>query len=701
MLATFAALLLFIGILSTSNPTNAQNTYERNMRADSSKWLIYEDFNEEKDRRFEQIIEALSESTFSEDQNSLLLDDLTKYSENPLNINTASAEELQRLNLLAYPQIRNILSYRSKYGPLLSLYELNAVEGLTPEIIQSLLPFISFDQPEDSTRIKNPKLMQKIILRAKTSFPLARGFSSVSETKTAVYTGPPFGLYSRYQLEIPGRLEAGLIADHDAGEEFFKGTNPCGFDYYSGFISWQGKSILRQVTVGDYCLMFGQGVNYWSGSGLGKSDNVINIMRTGQGARPYTSTDENLFFRGAAAVLGKGSMQLTLFYSDKKRDANLISDKNTGETQFTSLKTEGYHRTQSETEDEKVLSERDAGIYGELRLEKFRLGVLYSCQHFGLNMTKGTQVYKAKSFEGNENSNLGIDWQGGFGRLQLFGEAGMSENKKYGISQGIILYAHQRLNVSFLYRYFDPGFHAFYGNPLSEGSEGRNERGFYSGVEIFPAAKIKISGYVDFYHFPWLTYSTIKPENGKDYMVRVDCAFSKKLNIYLRCKFESKPQKFSRDTGNPADYDEILNKFRLHSEWRLADRLFLKNRIEYARYAFNNLNENGFLVYQDLVLSPFRKFDLRFRYAWYNTDGYNSRIYTYENDLLYYFSIPEFHGIGQRIYLSLKWQPVEQITAYFKAGYTLHGNVDSWGSGNDVTKGNSRAEVRAEICIRL
>jgi hypothetical protein len=390
-----------------------------------------------------------------------------------------------------------------------------------------------------------------------------------------------------------------------------------------------------------------------------------------------------------------------LFYSNKKRDANLITDKTTGETIFTSLKTEGYHRTSSEVEDEKALQEFNAGAYVDLRLNNFRLGALYSYQHFGLNMTTGTAAYKAKSFSGNTNVNMGVDYQLALRSIQLFGEAGLSGNLKPGVIQGLTWRMHPQISWSLSYRYFDPGFYAFYGNPLSEGTEGRNESGLYTGVELFPFAKIKVSGYADFYHFPWLTYSTLAPENGRDLLFQIDFTLSEKLNIYLRSKFETKPQKLTGDSKNTSDYEESVNKLRLHSEWRISDKFLLKNRFEYAGYAFNNLKENGFLIFQDFVMSPFQKLDLWFRYAFFNTDGYNSRIYTYENDLLYSYAIPEFHGRGHRIYLNLKWQPAEFITTYLKAGYTLHSGANTWGSGNDLTKGSSRTELRAELSLRF
>jgi hypothetical protein len=267
--------------------------------------------------------------------------------------------------------------------------------------------------------------------------------------------------------------------------------------------------------------------------------------------------------------------------------------------------------------------------------------------------------------------------------------------------QGFVWHAHPQINLAVYYRYFDPGFHTFYGSSLSESSGNRNESGLYTGVMLYPLPKVKMSCYVDIYHFPWLTYSTMAPESGSDYMAQIEMALSRKFSFYLKGKFESKPQKTSSGTGVSVDYDEMTTKLRVQTEYVFSNKLTLRSRFEYAGYSFNNVNENGFLLFQDFLYTPFRHLNLCFRYAWFNTDGYNSRIYTYENDLLYSFSIPEFHGIGHRIYLNLKWTPATWITAYLKTGCTIHQGVSSWGSGNDVTSGNNRIELRGQLYFRF
>jgi hypothetical protein len=66
---------------------------------------------------------------------------------------------------------------------------------------------------------------------------------------------------------------------------------------------------------------------------------------------------------------------------------------------------------------------------------------------------------------------------------------------------------------------------------------------------------------------------------------------------------------------------------------------------------------NGMLLLQDFNLR-FRKVPVSiwFRYCIFKTESWESRIYTYENDLLYNFSIPALSGEGSRSYIMLAWE---------------------------------------------
>ena len=50
------------------------------------------------------------------------------------------------------------------------------------------------------------------------------------------------------------------------------------------------------------------------------------------------------------------------------------------------------------------------------------------------------------------------------------------------------------------------------------------------------------------------------------------------------------------------------------------------------------------MFYQNVKYKPiFSKLSFSVRYTFFNTESYNSRIYAYESDVLYKYSIPSFY----------------------------------------------------------
>jgi len=654
---------------------------------------------EQPEFELEQAVESMAASEEGEVDNSVILEDLTSNLEHPININLANLNELERLNKLNFSQIQQILKYRKEFGFFSSVYELMAIDGITTDDLNALRPMITFELPADSLVKPRTYLRNNLIVRVKSSFPQAKGYQSAALNKGAVYSGIPISLYSRYHLEVNRKLEVGFLVDNDAGEHFFSQSNKSGFDYYSGYLSYKGDGILKQITVGDFLFQVGQGLSFGGGGGLGKSANTMGILKFGQTLRPYTSSDENRFFRGVSAEMGRGALRFVLFYSNKYRDANTTTDS-VGRN-FTSLQTSGYHRTLSEIDDERSLNEQLLGAYGELKLTRFKIGGLLVFQHFDLPMITGSSLYKAKSFSGQDNSNLGIDYQWALKRLQCFGEVGRSRNGRLGAVQGVVWHTIPKVSLSAYYRQFDPGFQAFYGSSLSESSGNHNETGMYFGLMASPLSKVKIFGYFDLYHFPWVTYSTVAPSTGHDLMAQLSYSITKKVTLYLKGKFESKPQKTPSSKEPVIDLDEQTTKWRLQGDFLVSRWVTLRSRCEYVSTSFNKVIEQGWLAFQDVVIAPAKNLTCWIRYCWFNTDGYNSRVYAYENDLLYSFSIPEFHGIGQRTYLTLKWSPSSHTTLYLKSGLTIHAGAESWGSGYDVTPGDKRVELRGLFAWRF
>src|SRR5690606_16535788 len=134
-----------------------------------------------------------------------------------------------------------------------------------------------------------------------------------------VYLGSPYKLYSRYRFRYRHQISLGVTMEKDEGEEFFQGSQPQGFDFYSAHFFLRDMGRLKALALGDYQAQFGQGLVFWNGLGFGgKSSFTMNVKRNATGLMPYTSVNENLFMRGAAATYAVARhVELTGFYSQK------------------------------------------------------------------------------------------------------------------------------------------------------------------------------------------------------------------------------------------------------------------------------------------------------------------------------------------------------------------------------------------------
>ena len=131
--------------------------------------------------------------------------------------------------------------------------------------------------------------------------------------------------------------------------------------------------------------------------------------------------------------------------------------------------------------------------------------------------------------------------------------------------------------------------------------------------------------------------------------------------------------------------------------------LVLKSRIE----GLWNKNEgeetrHGWLFYQDLTWKPLKiPLSLTFRYALFDSDTWDERIYTYENDVLYGYSVPALDGNGVRTYLLISWSPLRQLELWIRYAETWYSNKTSVGTGLEMSEGNKRSEIKVQLAVKF
>jgi DNA uptake protein ComE-like DNA-binding protein len=651
--------------------------------------------------RIGAILEYILENLDEETDAMLIMDDLEAFADRPLNINTATAVELGKLHLLDNLQIIKLLEYRDLYGPVYSIYELNAVDGLHPDVLLKIEPFVWFG-PQEEAKPGFAQIMKygrhEFLIRGMATVQKPRGYMP-RDDGTVPYDGSRERLYTRYRFISSEFISAGVTAEKDPGEAFLSNSNPNGFDFYSGHLSFKINKFIKNITLGDYVVRSGQGLVIWQGFSMGKSLYSQNIAKTNQGIRPYTSAGENLFFRGASATLTAGNAGFSLFYSSKNMDGNRVCSDTAG-CYFTSIQTSGYHRTKGEIDDKNSIGDLNAGCIFSWRTGNLKLGSTILCRQFSMPYRPANQLYNLFVFRGKENFTAGADYIYGHGRYRFWGEVAVSRSGGSAFLQGASVFLHDQIQISALYRYYDKKYHAFWAAPFSEGTTAANENGLYMGAKILPARKVSISAYADRYKSDWIRYTTAAPSNGYDVFMQADFNISRKLQFYLRYKHEEKDKKFRMD-HKYENLPEQFIKSRLHVHYQPSEVFTFKTRLEHVFY-HGLKTEHGFLLFQDVQLAPVRfPVHLSARLAWFHTESYNSRIYAYENDLLYSFSIPALSGEGIRTYLYLKYSINEKIEVWLKISESHYFNSNSVGSGYNEIPGNHKTEVKFQLRVKI
>ncbi|PID93060.1 MAG: hypothetical protein CSA94_02595, partial [Bacteroidetes bacterium] len=123
------------------------------------------------------------------------------------------------------------------------------------------------------------------------------------------------------------KFAIGFLAEKDAGEEFFKGSQKQGFDHYVGFLQVNNVGILKTAIVGDYLARFGQGLAVWGGYNLGKSASFLQVNKRNEGLKKYTSTNENDYMQGVGITVEPlKRLLVTAYYSQNQ--AIIVRKKN-------------------------------------------------------------------------------------------------------------------------------------------------------------------------------------------------------------------------------------------------------------------------------------------------------------------------------------------------------------------------------------
>lgn len=630
----------------------------------------------------------------------------------PIDLNFVNRAELQSTFLLSELQLNNFFDYLKLNGPLLSIYELQAIPGFDPVTIQNLLPFVTI---KDRQALFDKTLFQRIfsernnflLIRLEQTLEQKKGFLPPDTTSTGAltsrYLGSPRKIYARFRVNHSKDFSIGFTMEKDAGEQFIfdKQTSRWGMDYYSFHLHLENKGRFKSLIVGDYQIQFGQSLLLGAGFSIGKgAETITTVRRNNLGIRPHTSVMESGFFRGAAATYAiNNRFDVTGFYSNINQDAQVRQADPMSEDIVSSIQASGLHRTANEINAKRSTNEQIGGLhvlYKNLP-NNLSLGATFIKTQYELPIFRRPSTYNQYEFNGDMNYNFGFHGSYIWQNFNFFAEAARSKSGGVGAVGGFVASLSQSVDFSMLLRKYDRDFHSFYGHAFGENTRNINEQGIFWGIKISPWQKIYFTGYYDVFQFPWLKYRVDAPSAGFEYMVRANYQMNRNTLFYVLFRTRVKDINVNTEErnlslvmpGNKKNY--IINMdYRLNENWGF------KSRIQFSSYTLNRETTQGIALAQDVNVK-WRKWAFSSRIAVFDTDDYENRQYVFEKDVLYAFSIPAYQGVGIRNYVLIQYKANRKLTLWARFARTAYADREVISSGLEEIEGNVKSDVKFQV----
>ena len=630
--------------------------------------------------------ELLAEAMTAEDMEAADWEDtydmLCELEQQPLNLNTATREELEALPFLSAHQVEDLIEYIYRYGPMKSMNELRMIKTL--DLTQTeLLRYFTFVEDErvepGFPRLSNILKYGRHETMANVRVPFYQRKGDENG-----YIGYPYRHWLRYKMSYGDYVKAGFVGSQDAGEPFFADKNKAGYDFYSYYLQIRKLGRIDNAVVGKYKLSTGMGLVLNNSFGLGKLAMLQQLGRNTNIVRPHSSRSQSGFFQGAAATVSLSTQwRLTAFLSYRPLDATLNDDGT-----ISTIVTGGYHRTPTEMEKKNNSHAADAGTHIGYRQGGLHAGATVLYTHFDRQLCPNTKtLYRRYNAQGNNFMNVSADYGYLHPRFALNGEAAVNRDGALATINSLSLQAADGLTVMLLQRFFSYRYTALYARTMTEGGHVQNESAVYLGATWKPRPDLQLQAYTDYAYFAWARYQVSQASHAWDNLLsatysRGTWTLTGRYRLHLR-------QRDNETKTALTNYTEHRGRLSLTQG---SARLTATTQAD----AVSTGDDWGYML-SETVGRQWHKLKASAGCGYFNTTGYASRLYVYERSPLYAFSFPAYFGEGMRLMLMVQSSPVSRLTLTAKLGLTRYFDRSTIGTGLQLIDSSMQTDLDLQL----
>jgi hypothetical protein len=454
------------------------------------------------------------------------------------------------------------------------------------------------------------------------------------------FEGDPMYGKLRYRFNYQNRVQAGVTATMvtDNGRLAIGDRMD-----YGGYIQLKDIGPIKTAVAGNYQANFGYGLVVGSPFKRGKSAYIQSTATTDEGLKKFSSVGNSYhYFHGLGATARIKWADVSAFYS-------LREDK----------KEEAWQHV--------------VGANATARWKKLKVGVtgIESIKKPTQNSSlKGREIGKDVIDKGVIGANVRYNW----GKVDVWGEVAASQGEKWGWGtiMGVRVNPIADLNLLAIYRYYSPEYENVYANALCSKTRVYDEHGGYIGLEYNRLKNWQLSAFGDVW------------KEGYETMAQADFVPQKDYKMHMRLRAKRKNE---IDT-----YSLRWNTVWESGQWKLKTQM--DGNMVYAKENWSY----GWSLFQDVEYRLANvPIVLQLRAQAFDAREWNNRVYMYENDVLYAYSIPFVYGFGGRFWLNARYKINDTFSVYLRVSETIY--QQKWAFEHD--KKSTRTDVHALLRVKL
>ncbi len=618
-----------------------------------------------------------------EDQYEMLCD----MEQEPLNINTATREELLRLPFLTPQQVEDIHVYIYQYGAMKSPGELAMIPSIDYTTRCLLTHFVRFgDIPRQGTDLGRMLRYGHHTLIASASIPMYERHGDKEG-----YLGHRYRHDVRYRFQYGDRLRFGILGAQDPGEPFFAGKNHMGYDYYSFYVEAHRLGMLKSLVAGRMRASWGMGLVMNNDMSLGKMATLTTLGNRTYGLRAHSSRYSANYLQGAGATvtIARG-LDLSAFASYRKVDAILADD-----SLIASISDNGYHRTPTEMDRKNNESETTAGANVSWSDYGFTLGATTTYTSYSKGLAPDTsQRYRVYYPAGNDFWNASVDYGYINHWFSFRGETATGGCRSLATINTLSLTPSSALTILALYRFYGKKYYAMHAKSFGENRRVQNESGGYLGMKWAPTRHLTLQAYTDYAYFAAPTYQAQVSSHAWDNMLQAQYT-TDRLSVSARYQFKTREYDNAEKTALVARHTHRGRLWVTYGQraWRFTTQ---------GELTFTSQEEKsfGWLLAEQVSLTC-RWFKATANIGYFHTDDSKSGIYVYEQGTLYGYSFTSHYGEGIKYALTATADIGSHLTVTARVSTADYFDRDHISSGYQQIDRSSKTDLQLQVRWRL